>query len=333
MYNSIDKLSALDTLKNIASKFNKDLEKTLLEIFALLKNRLVLAEVLKALEQGGLTSLLYLLSNWEEIIGSKLLLTLQDNIIKSGRFFVGNLPKGSLANEMPYTLFEPGVIQVINNYGARLVMDISDTARNVIVEQLKYNMIAGNNPRKTAIDIRESIGLTVPLYQAVQRYRKALEESDIKMLREMMGDVRNGLRDHRFDQHLQSIIDGKKTSIPQETIDKMVQRYTERLVKYRSETIARTESMRALALSEYESISEAYKKGNINPNLRRFWLHAKDERVRAAHIEIPKLNPKGVGVVEPFNTPLGLLRYPRDIQGLPQNVINCRCTLGYRIIR
>lgn len=333
MYSGIDKTLVSDTLKVIASKFSKALQDVLMKVFGLMKEETTQKEMLQALETGGLSALFLLLQKWEDIIGSHLLLVLQENIIQSGRFFIGNLPKGSLSRELPNTLFTPGVIQIINTYGASLVKNISNEAKKVVQEQVKINMIAGRNPVKTARDIRDAIGLSVPLLQAVDRYKKALESGDVTFLREMLNDSRNNLRDHRFDNQLIALVENRKTNIPQATIDKMVRRYTERLIKYRSEVIARTESLRALSMAEYESIIEANKMGSLNSDLRRFWIHAKDERVRIAHIEIPKLNPHGVAVDEPFRTPLGLLKYPRDIDGMPQNVINCRCTLGYRIVK
>jgi hypothetical protein len=50
-----------------------------------------------------------------------------------------------------------------------------------------------------------------------------------------------------------------------------------------------------------------------------------DKNVRAAHLEIPLMNPAGVKLSECFVTPLGLMRYPLDPLGTAANVLGCRC--------
>ena len=118
--------------------------------------------------------------------------------------------------------------------------------------------------------------------------------------------------------------------ISQKTIDGIVGRYEKRLLDHRHTTIARTEMLRTPSMAEHESLVQADQKGELNSKLTKYWIHFADERVRATHVSIPAMNPDGRpaphGV---FITSLGPLRYPRDPAGIPQNVINCRCTLRY----
>jgi len=97
-------------------------------------------------------------------------------------------------------------------------------------------------------------------------------------------------------------------------------------------SIARTEALRAVSMGEYESLVQAKQQGKLDINLVRFWNYVPDERTRANHREIPKMNSEGVAVDVPFQTPLGALRFPRDPNGIAENVINCRCFLTYDVV-
>jgi hypothetical protein len=54
---------------------------------------------------------------------------------------------------------------------------------------------------------------------------------------------------------------------------------------------------------------------------RRVWIVTPDARLRPEHAAIPRMNPDGVGLDEPFRTPDGdFLNPPIDP--------NCRCGVG-----
>lgn len=63
--------------------------------------------------------------------------------------------------------------------------------------------------------------------------------------------------------------------------------------------------------------------GVLPSNQRRFWVTARDERVRAAHRAVPIMNPNGVALGEPFKTPLGNAMHPPLEWG-------CRCRVYLR---
>jgi hypothetical protein len=65
--------------------------------------------------------------------------------------------------------------------------------------------------------------------------------------------------------------------------------------------------------------------------LRRFWVKTNDSRTRDAHRAVPDMNPEGVGMDEPYRTPLGPLMFPRDPNGSGANTIQCRCAERYAL--
>jgi uncharacterized protein with gpF-like domain len=93
----------------------------------------------------------------------------------------------------------------------------------------------------------------------------------------------------------------------------------------RADTIARTESFRAVEMGEQLSWESAVQDGLVEVgDIVRKWVTARDDRVRPEHAAIPKMNKDGVGLREPFKTPSGPVMQP------PFGV-NCRCSVVYRI--
>jgi len=190
---------------------------------------------------------------------------------------------------------------------------------------IRRGVMAGVNPRDTAREVRDTLGLTQRQELAVMNYRRQLEQDP-------GGSLRRALRDKRSDRLIMRLA-REGTGLDKAQIDKLVQRYRERYVKHRSEVIARTESIRALNLSEYALWDEQVRQGLVDAgDLKRFWVYTRDERTREAHREIPSMNREGVGLTERFKTPLGPLRYPGDPAGVAANVVQCRCTVITRII-
>ena len=103
-----------------------------------------------------------------------------------------------------------------------------------------------------------------------------------------------------------------------------MQWYEDRLPAYRTEMIARTESMRASNAGS----SELYREWGVT---KQEWLSTKDDRTRSYdngdefdHVEA---DGQIVGMDSPFDVSGESLMYPGDPSGSPGNTINCRCTL------
>jgi len=92
------------------------------------------------------------------------------------------------------------------------------------------------------------------------------------------------------------------------------------LASFRADAIARTETHGA---ANFGSDSAAKLTGLP---LKREWLAAKDERTRESHAEA---DGQIRGPEEPFQVGGALLMYPGDPSGPGNEVINCRCVLGY----
>ena len=218
----------------------------------------------------------------------------------------------------------PETINYLRDYEMGLIRGLTRDALASVRLAIANGVSAGRNPLDVARDVRQFIGLTPSQTQAVLNYRAGMENLNRDVLS-------RGLRDARFDPTIDTAIT-EQAPLSQDYIDRAVSRYAERYLKYRAETIARTEAIRAVNAGNQQLWRQAAADGKVDPDtVTRSWHYTHDSRTRPAHREIPAMNPDGVGLNEPFDTPLGPLMFPGDPNGAPENTINCRCAVFYRI--
>lgn len=198
----------------------------------------------------------------------------------------------------------------------RLIREFTEEQRRATNEALTLGMTQGVNPRVQALAFRDSIGLTLKQQQSVNNYRRLLESNSSEALSRK-------LRDKRFDSTVERAINEGRV-LDKGSIDRMVDRYRERYIKYRSEVIARTEALRSAHEGSEEMYAQAIENGSLNPeDLVRTWVTAKDERVRSSHAAMSnQTRPFG----QPFTTGDGVsIMRPGDSNAPASETIQCRC--------
>lgn len=115
-------------------------------------------------------------------------------------------------------------------------------------------------------------------------------------------------------------------------INRMVQRYAERMLAYRSRVIARTEALWAVNAGNDNMYRQAIERGQLEiGNIVRQWNTARDNRVRDSHVG---MNGQRRGLNEAFVSGFGNeLRYPGDRNAPAFETIQCRCVVSTRIQR
>lgn len=188
----------------------------------------------------------------------------------------------------------------------------------------------GANPRDTALDItgrinratgrREGgiLGLTSGQTDAVIRARRELLDLDA-------GYFSRKRRDARFDGIVsRAIKDGKPLS--KADVDRITGRYKDRLLNYRGEVIARTETLAALQAGKSEGFEQLIDAGKVRADqVTKTWRATGDGRTRDSHLA---MNGQSVKLREAFTTPDGhKMMHPHDNSlGAPASeTIQCRC--------
>lgn len=220
-------------------------------------------------------------------------------------------------------------VSIMRQNNLRLITQFNDGQRLATREALINGIERGLNPREQARNFRASIGLTQSQVRAVNNYRLLLERNSIQALNRQ-------LRDRRFDRSVVNAMDGG-TQLTPEKINRMVARYEERYLLYRSEVIARTEALRAVHQGSEELYQQAFDSGELAPtDLERSWLIAggksKDgtSRTRDSHFT---MNGQTQPIGNAFISGNGVnLRYPGDIDAPVKETAQCRCVITTRFI-
>ena len=246
-----------------------------------------------------------------------------DAWMATGRKTSSVLPKGAITGSFSFDTARVSALSAAEGYRAKFVTEATRTQRQTISQIINRGFVEGRSRAAVAREIRASIGLTSTQEKWVSNYRNQLSTLDPAALE-------RALRDQRSDKLLRRLMESGDT-LSAEQIDSMVERYRQRLIKFRAETIARTESLRAMRMGEWDALMAAQDAGVLSPFLKRFWVTTADERLRRFHLPIPSMNSDGRAVDEPFQTPLGLMMYPLDPSRTAANVVNCRCRVIYRM--
>lgn len=217
---------------------------------------------------------------------------------------------------------------LITNIIADKVADV----RNV----LTANMAAGVNAKTASLDIvgrmnrvtgrRDGglLGLTKQQTGYTQNALAQLRSGDPAELSKYLMRTR---RDKRFDGLVRKAIkDGKPVTASD--AKRMVNRYSDRLLKLRGETIARTELLGSLHHAQNEGMQQMIDAGKIEANaVTRTWDAANDSDTRDSHRALDETQPDSSDV---FTTGDGnRMRHPGDASlGAPaEEIINCRCRI------
>ena len=204
----------------------------------------------------------------------------------------------------------------------QFIQGFTDAQRLATQQALVMSFQEGGGTAATARAFRDSIGLSQRQVVAVDRYRKLLESGDKAALT-------RALRDRRFDRTVVNTFNNDK-KLTTKQIDTMVDRFREKHLKSRAETIARTEAVRATSIARDEALRQTLESTGIPAkNVRRTWVATLDDMVRENH---SSMNGQPVGLDETFTDGNGnSLRFPGDPSAPADTVINCRCAITTKI--
>lgn len=305
-------------LRNLVSSNTQRIEDSFLQSVEEAKRDRSLEELAELITQGRIEEALDFVEAIPELIFVAIIAT----FILSGTSTASFISRAA-DRPMVFDQLEVTAIDVLRRSRLRLIREFTTEQRNSLRQVLISGISRGINPRQQAREFRDSIGLTTRQVQAVERYRTLLEQGSSEALN-------RELRDRRFDSTVRRSI---RTNTPLESaqINRMVDRYRERYLRYRSEVIGRTEALRAVHQASEETYQQAFNQGILDPNLIiRTWITAEDSRVRDSHNGMQgQQRPVG----EAFISDAGnSLRYPGDENAPVSETAQCRCVLTTRFL-
>lgn len=206
-----------------------------------------------------------------------------------------------------------------------IVEDQAEVLREVIADQLAD----GINAEKVALNIagRQTrggrqggfIGLSRPQAAYLANARRELETLDANYFTRT-------LRDKRFDGIVRKAIAADK-ALSAADVDRISGRYSDRMLKSRADTIARTESITTLRAGRREGVLQGVEAGAIREDrVKRIWDATLDSRTRPDHVAMEGETVDGMDA--PYVLPDGSrMLYPGDtsLGASADQTIQCRC--------
>jgi len=327
------------TLDELTAKHSRLIAEAFQRAIAEIKNNVILNVVTGRLDQGDIAGAIEALQIEPEAFAA-LEKALQDAFGEAGQSLIDDLPRLRQSNGpavvWQFSVRNPIAEAWLRKKSSNLIQGIVEEQKEAIRTALVEGLAAGRNPRSVALDIigrnkggKRSggiLGLTAQQEEWQRTYKDDLLSGDADRLREALG---RKLRDKRFDRTvLKAIRSGE--ALDKATIAKMVTSYRNRTLKYRGDTIGRTETLAALSAGRQNAIEQQIKSGKIQAgDVTKIWDATGDARTRHTHLAME-------GQEQPFDgsfqSPSGaVLRYPHDPEAPASETIQCRCRVKYKI--
>ncbi len=296
-----------------------------------LKSTAVLSQVAESIKAGRVDDVIQVLNLKPEFF-APLDDAIRTSFSKGGQSVIQQPGLGRLGIRFGGT--NPRAQLWVQSHSSTLITAIVADQRQAVRTVVEAGIRGGVNPRDTARNIVGRIdkatgrrtggilGLTNNQTSFVTNARGELQSGDV-------GRMRNYLtrrqRDKRFDPVVRRAIAAKQP-VSAKDASRITDRYSDKLLKLRGDTIARTESLAAFNAGRQEGLNQIVDSGAVKPEqVRRIWRTSIDSRVRDTH---QAMNGEVVGLKQEFSN--GLM-FPAAPGGRPEEVINCRCIIETKI--
>lgn len=228
-----------------------------------------------------------------------------------------------------YSISNPSAVERLQVSSLGKIQGFTEEQRTLTRQIIERGVGRGENPRTIARELRGSIGLTPAQDQIIDNYRRQLENGQWREAQ------RRQLHDDRYNRAFTGAerrAQGGTALLSEAQVDRMVESYRASFVKLRTETIARTEALRAVHEGQEELYRQSIEAGLLDAEqLEQTWHAGAPPRTRAWHYV---MNGQTMPWGQRFTSGQGnRLRYPGDDNAPGSEVCNCRCARTVRITR
>jgi len=339
---AVSKRQQLDLIAELMKVHDPALQRAFLDAINEARSSISLSDVIAALRRGDIAEAARA-AEVSKTFFAPFDMELQRAYFNSGssilnQFVADGRRNGTTVN-VRFDAGDPRAAEWMRRHSSTLITAITEDQRTATREALAVGMEAGRHPRTVALDVvgrinpttkkREGgvIGLTRDQTRYLESARKELRDPEA-----MANYLKRKLRDRRFDSIVRRAI---KEGRPLANADvaRITTRYSDRMLKARAETIARTESLTALSYGQDEAARQLLDASGLRADqIVRTWVSHIDRRTRDGHIA---LHEKKTRLDSFFISPMSgaHMRFPRDTEmgahGI--DVINCRCTSTLKV--
>ena len=207
-----------------------------------------------------------------------------------------------------FNAVNPQVIEFLRRHDLAEVRGIDNKTRLGVLAIITKAQTDGLPPAAQARLLKKLVGLTPKQIKMVANFRTLLEGGEKAAV--FRSALTRALRDHRFDATLISAIESG-VKLPSARVDQMVDRFGERMLAFRANNIARTETIRAANAGQQLLWRQMANQGIFaRQDVVRVWIVTPDDRLCPICEPIPGMNPAGVELEQPFVSPVGDIMHP-----------------------
>jgi len=212
-----------------------------------------------------------------------------------------------------FNAVHPNVVNYAREQSAQLVVGIPAETKQVIAEVIALGASQGLTIAQQARAIREVVGLPPAWARAPLNLADEIRQGNVAAAtgRRLSAVAKQQIRSRVA-----------AWTVTDAFVDQMSEQYAASLINRRALNIARTETLRASHAGLTESWKQAQAQGVLPDTARRFWIVTPDDRLCPICVQVPVMNPSGVDMEEPFETPEGPVLNPPAVHP------NCRCSVG-----
>jgi hypothetical protein len=199
----------------------------------------------------------------------------------------------------------PRIDKILQRRVGTLIGDITEESRAEVRSVVRQVIDTGMPLSAASNRIRDVVGLTEQQSIAIMNFRNALESGAYSALTQNQRSVvaprmffEEGKKINLQDRAVRARFN---RIVGQKDMDRLVDAYAERLLRHRSENIARTESFQAINEGQREFWSQADEQGILGDNVRKEWII---DPVTACELCRP-VNGQRVRLNEMYQTPIG----------------------------
>jgi hypothetical protein len=314
----------LDRLDALLARQERRVREAFAEFVRSVRSPAVLKEAADLIAAGNVEGALQIVDTYVTRMGAVIPRIFQEAAIAEAAVLAGELGRLAPRVAISFDPTDPAAADLMRRASLEFIREFSDRQREAVRLAITEELLRGGGPASMARAFRDAIGLTAYQEGVVRRYRRLLEEGSREALS-------RELRDKRFDSTVRRATRAKNPEpLGQAQIDRMVERYREKMLRSRAETIAQTEGVRVTAEARDEAFRQAARNSGLDLDLvDEIWNSTRDGRTRETHRAMNRqVRPFGV----PFDSPSGAqLRYPGDPAAPASETINCRCHKTRRI--
>lgn len=237
-------------LHRIADDLEPRFRRAFLRAFKTAKQDVTLTAIEAAVTTGSLAAFNQLIP-WEDLVQSTakdLQVVYREGIERAAANTIKHLPVSVTQGvNVTFDVLDPRVVEFMRDRSAQLVTETTASTREALRQSLTRSIERGENPRRAARALRDTIGLT-------ERQARAADNFLARQLQD--GNTTVGRAERRAE------------------------RYRARLLRRRTENIARTEAMRAANSGQQQLWSQLEREGVIDRGeMEREWIVTPDDRL------------------------------------------------------